>query len=48
MNFFEESVETICRSGFNFHRQSYNHEVKIVPKKIKKYGFFEKLFHKFG
>ena len=48
INFFEENTETICLSGFNFNRKSHNHEVKVVPKKIKKYGFFEKLFHKFS
>ena len=48
MNFFEENAEIICLSGFNFNRKNYNHEVKVVPKKIKKYGFFEKLFHKFS
>ena len=48
MNFFEENAETICFSGFNFNRKNHNLEVKVVPKKIKKYGFFEKLFHKFS
>ena len=48
INFFEENTETICFSGFNFNRKNHNLEVKVVPKKIKKYGFFEKLFHKFS
>ena len=48
MNFFEENVETICLSGYNFNKKNHNFEVKIVPKKIKKYGFFEKLFHIFN
>ena len=48
MNFFEENAETICLSGLNFNKKNHNHEVKVVPKKIKKYGFFEKLFHKFS
>ena len=48
MNFFEENSETICISGYNFNKKNHNHEVKIIPKKIKKYGFFEKLFHIFN
>ncbi len=48
MNFFEENSETICISGYNFNKKNHNHEVKIIPKKIKKYGFFERLFHIFS
>ena len=48
MNFFEENSETICISGYNFNKKNHNYEVKIIPKKIKKYGFFERLFHIFS
>ena len=48
MNFFEESVNTICQSGYNFNKKNYLYEVNIVSKKPKKNGFFEKLFHFFN
>ena len=48
MNFFEESVSTICQSGYNFNKKNYLYEVNIVSKKLKKNGFFEKLFHFFN
>ena len=48
INFFEENEETICTSGINFDKKNNNYEVKIIPKKIKKSGFFEKLFHIFN
>ena len=48
MNFFEESVSTICQSGYNFNKKNYLYEVNIVSKKPKKNGFFEKLFHFFN
>ena len=48
ISFFEENTETICMSGLNFNKKNNNFEVKIVPKKIKKSGFFEKLFHIFN
>ena len=48
MNFFEESVSTICQSGYNFNKKNYLYEVNIVSKKPKKKGFFEKLFHFFN
>ena len=47
MNFFEESVSTICQSGYNFYKKNYSYEVNIVSKKPKKNGFFEKLFDLF-
>ena len=47
MNFFEESVSTICQSGYNFFKKNYSYEVNIVSKKPKKNGFFEKLFDLF-
>ncbi len=48
ISFFEENTETICLSGINFDKKNNNYEVKIVPKKTKKSGFFEKLFHLFN
>ena len=48
MNFFEENVESICRSAQNFTNKNYNNEVNFVSKKPKKIGFFEKLFDLFN
>ena len=48
ISFFEENSETICMSGINYNKKNNNFEVKIIPKKIKKSGFFEKLFHIFN
>ena len=48
MNFFEESVSTICQSGYNFNKINYLYDVYIVSKKSKIKGFFEKLFHFFN
>ena len=48
MNFFEENNKKICMSGYNFNKKNNIHEVKIVSKKLKKTGFFEKLFHFFN
>ena len=48
MNFFEENNKKICMSGYNFNNKNNIHEVKVVSKKLKKTGFFEKLFHFFN
>ena len=48
MNFFEENNKKICMSGYNFNKKNNLHEVKVVSKKPKKTGFFEKLFHFFN
>ena len=48
MNFFEENSKKICISGYNFNKKNNIHEVKVVSKKLKKTGFFEKLFHFFN
>ena len=45
MSFFEESSESICRSGFNFLENANLQEVSFMSKEPKKTGFFEKLFH---
>ena len=45
IDFLEESLEDICQSGFKFISELNNQEVVVVPKKLIKQGFFEKLFH---
>jgi len=45
IDFLEESLEDICQSGFKFIAELNNQEVVVVPKKLIKQGFFEKLFH---
>ena len=47
INFFEETTKSICESGLNFTKTINDSEVNVVPKKLKKIGFFEKLFHLF-
>ena len=48
MNFYEENNISITQSGFNFNKSDDNFEVNIVPKKLKKLGFFERFFHFFS
>ena len=48
IDFIEETLEDICQSGFKFGTGLNKQEVVVVPKKQKKRGFFEKLFHFFG
>jgi len=48
MNFLEETVEFICKSGFKLGTGLNKQEVLVVPKKQIKQGFFEKLFHLFS
>ena len=43
----EESAEDICESAFKLVEGFNKQEVVIIPKKPKKKGFFEKLFHLF-
>ena len=47
INFFEETNKSICESGLNFINSINDSEVNVIPKKLKKTGFFEKLFHLF-
>ena len=47
INFFEETNKSICESGLNFIKSINDSEVNVIPKKVKKTGFFEKLFHFF-
>jgi len=45
--FFPESANTICESGLMLYQGINKNEVVLVPKKVEKKGFFEKLFHFF-
>ena len=45
IDFLDETMEDICQSGFKLGMGVNKQEVKIVPKKQIKQGFFEKLFH---
>tara|TARA_B110000971_G_scaffold193318_1_gene206164 strand:- start:332 stop:550 length:219 start_codon:yes stop_codon:yes gene_type:complete len=47
IDFLEETLEDICRSGFKFITELNNKEVVVIPKRQLKQGFFEKLFHFF-
>ena len=48
MSFYEENPDTICDSCRNYVISEKLSEATIIPKKIKKQGFFEKLFYKFS
>ncbi len=47
IDLLKETTEDICQSGFKLAMGSNKQEVLIVPKKLIKQGFFEKLFHFF-
>jgi cell division protein FtsA len=47
IDFLEETLETICQSGFKFGTRLNKQEVVMIAKKQIKQGFFEKLFHFF-
>jgi Actin-like ATPase involved in cell division len=47
INFFDENSTIVCDSGHKFISMDRPHEINVVPKKIGKYGFFEKIFHFF-
>ena len=47
INFFEESTALVCESGCNFELNYNPQEIYLVPKKLKKSGFFEKFFYFF-
>jgi cell division protein FtsA len=48
IDFLEETLKDICKSGFKFITGLNKHEVVVVPKRSIKQGFFEKLFHFFS
>ncbi len=47
INFFEENTTAVCESGYKFNTIDNPQEVYLVPKKIRKSGFFEKFFYFF-
>ena len=47
IDFLEETTQDICHSGLKQSMGLNKHEVIVVPKKLIKQGFFEKLFHFF-
>ena len=47
IDFLEETFEDICNSGFRFRAGLNKQEIVVIPKKLLKQGFFEKLFHFF-
>ena len=47
IDFLEETLEDICQSGFKFVTELNKQEVVVIPKRLIKQGFFEKLFHFF-
>ena len=46
--FLEKYPNNICEIGYNLSKGFNKQEVVIIPKKIEKKGFFEKLFHFFN
>ena len=47
IDLLEESTVDICESGLNLKKGIGNQEVAVIPKKLEKKGFFERLFHFF-
>ena len=47
IDLLEETAKDICQSGFELGMGLNKQEVVVVPKKLIKQGFFEKLFHFF-
>ena len=47
IDFFEESISSICQSGFKLLNGANKQEVVIIPKKLEKKGLFERLFYFF-
>jgi len=47
INFFDENSTLVCDSGYKFIITEKPHEISVVPKKIGKHGFFEKIFNYF-
>jgi len=47
INFLEETLGDVCKSGYKLRKIHNKQEVVVVPKNQIKKGFFEKLFHFF-
>ncbi len=47
INFFDENSTLVCDSGYKFITAYKPYEISVVPKKIGKHGFFEKIFNYF-
>ena len=47
IDFLDETLEDICKSGLKFIKGLNKHEVVVVPKRLIKQGFFERFFHFF-
>ncbi|MDA7573328.1 cell division protein FtsA [Candidatus Pelagibacter sp.] len=47
INLLDESANEICESGFKLRNDYNKQEVVLIPKTLKKVGFFEKFFHLF-
>ena len=47
IDFLEETLGDVCQSGYKLRKLHSKQEVVVVPKKLIKQGFFEKLFHFF-
>ena len=47
IDLLEETMQDICQSGLRLKERLNRQEVVVIPKKLVKQGFFEKLFHFF-
>jgi cell division protein FtsA len=47
IDLLEESTQDICECGLNLNKGISHQEVAVIPKKLEKKGFFERLFHFF-
>ena len=47
IDFFEESISSICQSGFQLLNGANKQEVVMIPKRLEKKGLFERLFYFF-
>ncbi len=47
IDLLDETCTNICESGLKLVQGINKQEVVIIPKKLKKKGFFERLFHFF-
>ena len=47
IDFFSETITTICESGLKLNQGFNQHEVVTISKRNKNTGFFAKLYHLF-